>query len=81
MRCAISVADFVYYIGLRSDFGRRSFIMSILFSKPEMSFMYVSGTTSPPSTSGFTLELTTLHRILRKSLAPRDGDATNCPDI
>jgi hypothetical protein len=42
--------------------------------------MYVSGAAAkPPSTNNFKPKLVTLHRILRKTLAPSEGDATACP--
>jgi hypothetical protein len=41
--------------------------------------MYVPGVaTKPPYNNNFKPELVTLHRILRKTLAPREGDATTC---
>jgi hypothetical protein len=81
MWCAVSVADFASYIGLRSHFNRTKKLQDErTLSKSEMSFMYVPGTTPKhPSTVGFTPELTTFHRILRKSLAPREGDVSGCP--
>jgi hypothetical protein len=69
------------HIGLRSHFkSLKKFHDERILSKPEMSFMYSTGITpKPPSITGFLPELTTLHRIWRKTLAPREGDATSCP--
>jgi hypothetical protein len=66
---------------MRSHFSRgKKMHDENVLTKQELCFMYVSrGEAKPPSTTNFALELVTLHHILRKALAPREGDATVCP--
>jgi hypothetical protein len=81
MRCGVYVADFASYIGLRSHIRRQKKIHDEhTLSKNEMMFMYAPSTAlKSPSITGFSPKLITLHKILTKSLDPRDDDAIVCP--
>jgi hypothetical protein len=79
-RYVVTIDKFATCIGMRFHFnwGKKMHDENVL-TKQEMCFMYMSGgEAKPPSSTNFALELVTLHRILRKTLAPREGDATVC---